>query len=71
MVSLWKRYDLRCRACGNVGFVGIGSDERCGDTIWTYEWVGFLGAVDRGRGPQEETIRCMQCNGRDVLMEKR
>lgn len=71
MVRIWRRYDLRCRDCGNVGSLGVGSDYDNGMTTWNYEWVGFIGTVEKEQGPREDTIICLLCQGRNVRMDKR
>ncbi len=62
----WAFYDLECRGCGKKGLLGVWSVSQRGDTVWSGEWNGFFGIVDRTKGLLPETVLCAGCCGIDV-----
>jgi hypothetical protein len=62
----WAFYDLECRSCGSIGLLGVWAETRMGDEVWSAEWNGFFGIVDRKTGPDPETVQCAACLSAEV-----
>jgi hypothetical protein len=67
MADGWAYYDIRCEWCGNVGSVGILTEDW---NRWTSRWKGFVG-ISSPFGPLSETMRCTECGRRSLEVKKR
>jgi hypothetical protein len=61
----WKHYDLYCRTCGNVGSLGIWTEQKEDEVRWDGEWKGFFGVTER-EGPLAGSVTCAACREGNV-----